>query len=113
MMGYCREQVMYILTKEGQQKALEIKLGKKPSQEPAPHININHFTANGPTQLGNNNNQNIEYFFQELADKIDASDASLEEKKTAKQMLANVLQHPIFCTLLGVGAQAIIDRLLR
>jgi hypothetical protein len=71
------------------------------------------FNISGSTgvQIGNQNSMQISDAFKALAENIDKSDVSEEEKKEAKGLLAKAVEHPLLSALLGGLAQGIITAL--
>ncbi len=71
---------------------------------PAPVYNIN---ANN-VQIGDNNVQHIAASLVGLGQQIDASSASVEEKKEAKGLILRALAHPVTSKLLGAAVAGIV-----
>ena len=103
---------MVQLTEEGQGRAISVEAEKHilPKQENASSVTIGELHAHGPTQVGNNNTQNIENVFTAIIEKIDQADASDAEKQEVKGRLKAFLEHPLTNTALGLSP-AIIQTL--
>ena len=56
---------------------------------------------NASVQVGNNNVQNISNVFKFIIEQIDKSDATSEEKRSAKEHLKKFIEHPLVNTILG------------
>jgi len=99
------------LTEIGQGRAIssELKIGR--DIQTTPNIHIGTLNANGNTQIGNHNTQNIEIVFKELVEKIDNADAPEEQKQEAKSRLQKFLEHPLIGTALGLGGSALMASL--
>lgn len=70
------------------------------SREKSRTTNINISHSHG-IQIGDHNVQTIIDTFNTLIQKIDAADASPEEKAEAKGRLAKFLEHPLVCSVIG------------
>ncbi|MGH0033931.1 MAG: hypothetical protein ACQGVK_02770 [Myxococcota bacterium] len=95
------------LTEEGQGRAISVEAAKHATSSPqasSGDIHIGTLNASGPTQVGNQNVQNIENALTMLIQQIDATEASEEEKKSAKALLVGFLKHPLTSAVLGAGA---------
>lgn len=68
-------------------------------------INI---TGSSAFQIGNQNSMQISDAFKSLIENIDKSDASEEEKKEAKGLLAKAVEHPLVSAVLGGLAQGVV-----
>lgn len=71
-----------------------------------------HFNNSSGIQIGDHNTQQIQVAIQDLAQKIDNSDAPPEQKQEAKSRLADFLKHPATVAVLGAAATAIAAKLL-
>lgn len=91
------------LTEEGQCRALSVINQKTPEPSVA-SINIGQITNNGPSQIGNNNVQNITNILSQLMEQADKTNASEEEKKDFKSKVNAVLSHPLINTIISAGA---------
>jgi len=94
------------LTEEGQGRAISVDAASrnpKPVAEMHGSINIGTMNANGATQIGHGNVQNIENVIQTWLALIDAADAPEEQKKEAKGLLAKFVEHPLVNTCLGIA----------
>lgn len=96
------------LTEEGQGRAISVGAADHALPLSGSNIQIGTLNAHGPTQLGDNNTQNIEYVFNSIIDKIDSSDAPEEEKIEVRNLLGKFIAHPLTNTVLG-AASAIIS----
>jgi len=99
------------LTEYGQGRAVSATMEKDIPTETSSQINIGTLNADGNTQIGSHNTQNIEIIFQELIDKINNADALEEDKQEVKGKLKAFLEHPLVGTALGVGVQALLTSL--
>lgn len=101
---------LYNLTTEGQGRAISVEAAKNYTKKPQqPMVNIG--TIQGPTQIGNNNTQNIEGVFEYILTEIEKSEAPKKEKEEAKGLLQKALAHPITSSIIGAGVGALISRL--
>lgn len=91
------------LTEEGQCRAISVINQKDPAPS-TPLINIGQITNNGPSQIGNNNIQNITNILSQLMEQADKTTASEEEKKDFKSKVNAVLSHPLINTVISAGA---------
>ena len=91
------------LTEEGQCRAISVINQKGPESSVA-SISIGQITNNGPTQIGNNNVQNITNILTKLIEQVDKTTASEEEKKDFKAKVNAVLSHPLINTVIAAGA---------
>lgn len=71
---------------------------------------INFYNSQG-IQIGDYNIQNVIDMFEELAAKIEESDATTEEKLEAKNRLSAFLNHPIASSVLGGVSGSLVGRL--
>lgn len=100
---------LFMLTAEGHGRAISVEGSKNYTERPRePSVNTGNITVHGPTQIGNNNIQNIENVIGGLIEKIDNADASEKEKKEAKSRLRAFLEHPLTNTAIGAGTSALI-----
>lgn len=90
-------------TVEGQALALSV-IKRNESQTSAPVFNIGQITNNAPSQIGNNNIQNITNILSQLMEQADKTTASEEEKKDFKAKVNAVLSHPLINTVISAGA---------
>jgi hypothetical protein len=79
-----------------------------PAQRAATTINIANSSG---IQIGDRNVQHIANSLVGLIEKIDASDASKEEKAKAKRMLLAVLENPTVAAVLGGAAAGVLGLL--
>lgn len=91
------------LTEEGQCRAISV-INQKKSEPTTPAINIGQITNNAPSQIGNNNVQNMTYILTQLLDQADKTDAPEETKKDFKSKVNALLSHPLFNTIISAGA---------
>lgn len=88
----------YSLTEEGRARARSCML-RKNDGEMGRSIVVNGDNAN--VQVGNNNVQNISNVFRFVIEQIDKSNATNEEKCSAKEHLKKFIEHPLVNTILG------------
>lgn len=88
----------YSLTEEGRARARSCML-RKNEGETGHSVIING--DNASVQVGNNNIQNISNVFKFLIEQIDKSNATSEEKRSAKENLKKFIEHPLVNTILG------------
>lgn len=74
------------------------------SPTPTPVYNINAHNV----QIGDHNVQHIAASLVGLGQQIDASSASVEEKKEAKGLILRALEHPVTSKLLGAAVAGIV-----
>lgn len=79
-------------------KFMKGAIGEK--AKPQQTINIHSAQA---VQIGDYNTQQITATIQTLVQKIDASDASQDEKAEAKSLLQNFLDHPLVAAVIGAA----------
>lgn len=91
------------LTEEGQCRAISV-INQKSQDCSVTAINIGQITNNGPTQIGNNNVQNITNILTQLMEQVDKTTASEEEKKDFKAKVNALLSHPLINTVIAAGA---------
>lgn len=91
------------LTEEGQCRAISV-INQKTAEPSIASINIGQITNNGPSQIGNNNIQNITNILSQLMEQADKTTASEEEKKDFKSKVNAVLSHPLINTVISAGA---------
>jgi len=113
-LGYIREDVWgrndtYLLTEEGRARARSCMLRKNEGETGHPVI-INGDNAN--VQVGNNNVQNISNVFKFIVEQIDKSNATNEEKRSAKENLKKFIEHPLINTILGTAGGTLTSLLL-
>lgn len=99
----------YLLTEEGRARARSCML-RKNEGETGHSVIING--DNASVQVGNNNIQNISNVFRFMIEQIDKSNATSEEKHSAKECLKRFIEHPLVNTILGT-AGGILTSLLR
>ena len=102
-LGYIEEAIWikfgsYVLTEEGRARARSCML-RKNEGETGHSVIING--DNASVQVGNNNIQNISNVFKFLIEQIDKSNATSEEKRSAKENLKKFIEHPLVNTILG------------
>jgi hypothetical protein len=73
------------------------KAGTSEMKNPTNTFNIH----GGQVQIGDNNTQNIVNALNALKEKIDAADATPEQKSGAKELLSNLIAHPLITSVLG------------
>ncbi len=97
------------LTEEGQGRAISADAAKHapPSQPNSGDIHIGTLNANGTTQVGNHNTQQIENVFTSIVEQIDETDAPDVDKQEAKTRLSSFLEHPLAGTIVGMTPMAI------
>jgi hypothetical protein len=114
--GYIKHPYMgggeiYSLTTEGQGRAISVERAKNYTEKPqSPNIHIE--AINGPTQIGNNNTQNIENAFEYILTEIENSNASIQEKTEAKNLLQKALAHPITYSIIGASVGVMLNKLM-
>lgn len=91
------------LTEEGQCRAISV-INQKAPEPSVPSISIGQITNNGPSQIGNNNVQNITNILSQLMEQADKTNASEEEKNDFKTKVNAVLSHPLINTIIAAGA---------
>ncbi len=91
------------LTEEGQCRAISV-INQKASEPSVPSISIGQITNNGPSQIGNNNVQNITNILSQLMEQADKTNATEEEKNDFKTKVNAVLSHPLINTIIAAGA---------
>lgn len=90
------------LTREGQARALSVKLvDKNITEHQSSSVTIGTFITHAPTQVGNGNIQNIESIFSCIQQRIDESYAPAHEKEEVKGLISRLLKHPLFCAIVG------------
>lgn len=89
------------ITEEGQGRAISYINADKNKNSSSEQVVIGTLNANAPTQIGNNNIQNIENVLTQLVEQIENSSASDEEKQAAKSKIKDLLDHPLINTLIG------------
>ena len=95
------------ITEEGQGRAISTEQAKHNMPVAGSNIQIGTLNSHGNTQIGDYNSQNVVNVFNHLIEKIDASDASAEEKNEAKQLLSKFIAHPLVNTVLGTSASVL------
>jgi len=113
--GYIKRRYMgggeiICLTTEGHGRAISYEAAKSYVEKPRQQT-LRIGAIHGPTQIGNNNIQNIEGVFEYLINGINGSDASEEEKREAKSLLKSALDHPLTSAIIGSSIGAIITML--
>ena len=103
---------IYSLTTEGQGRAISVEMSKNYTDKPQ-QSSINIGAIHGPTQIGNNNIQNIENVFEYILTEIEKSNASIQEKTEAKNLLQKTLSHPIISSIIGASVGAILNKLMK
>lgn len=88
----------YLLTAEGRARARSCMLRENDGKT-GHSVIING--DNASVQVGNNNVQNISNVFKFIIEQIDKSDATSEEKRSAKEHLKKFIEHPLVNTILG------------
>jgi hypothetical protein len=101
---------IYSLTTEGQGRAISCETAKNYTEKPQ-QSNITIGPIHGPTQIGDNNTQNIEGVFEYILTKIEKSEAPENEKEKAKGLLRKALEHPITNSIVGASVSALIAKL--
>jgi hypothetical protein len=101
---------LYNLTTEGHGRAISVEAAENYTEK-SQQQTVTIGTIQGPTQIGNNNTQNIEGIFEYLIGEIDSSNASEEQKKEAKNLLQKALAHPVTSAIIGSSVGAIISML--
>ncbi len=101
---------LFRLTTEGHGRAISVEAAENYKEKPQQQ-SVSIGTIHGPTQIGNNNTQNIEGVFEYLINEIDGSNASKEQKKEAKSLLQKALVHPVTSAIIGSGVGTIISML--
>ncbi len=99
------------LTEYGQGRAVSATMEKDIPTETSSQINIGTLNADGNTQIGSHNTQNIEIIFKELIENINDANAPEEQKQEAKSRMKAFLEHPLVGTALGLGGNAIMTLL--
>lgn len=79
---------------------------KSSSAKLAHHINI---TGAQSVQIGDYNTQNIINSFEELIERIEATDASSGEKAEVKSLMKNFLEHPLVVAVVGAVAGSVVS----
>ena len=88
----------YLLTDEGRARARSCMLRSNDNVSGYP---MSVTGDNNIIQVGNNNVQNISNVFKFLVEQIDKSNATSEEKLSAKENLKKFIEHPLVNTILG------------
>lgn len=71
-----------------------------------------HINSSSNFQAGSNNTQNItQTSIEALIQQIDASAATPEQKREAKGLLAQLLEHPIFTSIVGGAVEGLMTNL--
>ena len=102
------------LTEEGQGRAISADAASrrpKPVTETPGTIHIGTVNANGATQIGHGNVQNVEGIVQAWLKQIDAADATQDQKDEAKGLLRKFIEHPLVNTCLGVVGGVLAQKL--
>ncbi|KAB0547884.1 hypothetical protein F7R01_10310 [Pseudomonas argentinensis] len=76
---------------------------RKPGAANQTSVQTNHITINNSSgiQVGNDNVMNIQNAFNDLIQRIDNSNGTLEDKQEAKSRIASLLKHPLVAAVLG------------
>lgn len=98
----------YSLTEEGRARARSCML-RKNEGETGHSVIING--DNASVQVGNNNIQNISNVFKFIIEQIDKSNATSEEKRSAKESLKKFIEHPLVNTVFGTVGGALANLL--
>ena len=98
----------YRLTEEGRARARSCML-RKNDGETGHSVIINGNNAN--VQIGNDNVQNISNVFKFMIEQIDKSNATKDEKHSAKEYLKKFIEHPLVNTILGTAGSALTNLL--
>lgn len=98
----------YLLTEEGRARARSCML-RKNDGEMGHSVIINGDNAN--VQVGNYNVQSISNVFKFMIEQIEKSDATNEEKHSAKESLKKFIEHPLVNTILGTAGGALTSLL--
>lgn len=85
----------------------QLKIRKAGTSEMKNPTNTFHIHG-GQVQIGDNNTQNIVNALNALKEKIDAADATPEQKSGAKELLGNLIAHPLVTSVLGGFAGAVM-----
>lgn len=112
-LGYIKEAVWikencYSLTEEGRARARSCML-RKNDEKMGHSVIINGDNAN--VQVGSNNVQNISNVFRFMIEQIDKSNATVEEKRSAKENLKKFIEHPLVNTIFGTVGGALANLL--
>ncbi len=76
-------------------------------------IHIETIHANGSTQIGNNNIQNIDKVFNDIHNEIDNYIATPEEKAEAKGVLAKAIQNPIIAGIISAATGTAVGEIVK
>jgi hypothetical protein len=87
---------------------LEVKKQGSPERQQWHGSSTFNITGAQNVQIGDHNVQNVVSVLKSLSAEIDNSDASVEEKRDAKQRLHEFLKHPIISGALGGATGQII-----
>lgn len=112
-LGYVKEAIWikygsYALTEEGRARARSCMLQEKDGKT-GHSVIINGDNAN--VQVGNYNVQSISNVFKFMIEQIEKSDATNEEKHSAKESLKKFIEHPLVNTILGTAGGALTSLL--
>jgi hypothetical protein len=103
LMPYCRLSARGVdVVESGSSPDLKVEFMSTPT------VNI---SGSSNFMIGNHNTQHIQQNFHELIQAIDKSDATPEQKAEAKGLLRKTLEHPLFNSLVGAGASALLGAL--
>lgn len=99
------------LTTEGQGRAISIEQAefKKPVLGSTVHIGT--LNNHGATQIGDGNTFNFEAVFNEIVNRLDSAEASVEEIKEAKSLLGKFIEHPVTNTVFGASLGILFKQL--
>jgi hypothetical protein len=98
----------YSLTEEGRARARSCMLRKNDGKL-GHSVIVNGDNAN--IQVGNNNVQNVSNVFKFIIEQIDKSNATSEEKRSAKESLKKFIEHPLVNTVFGTVGGALANLL--
>lgn len=100
--------VSFLLTEEGQARALSVINAKPNNNESSSKVSIGTLYNSGNMQVGDNNTQNIDNAVNTILNSIDKANAPEEQKEEAKNLLMKFIAHPLTQTLIsaasGIGA---------
>ena len=80
--------------------------GGASSRPSAQHINISNAQS---VQIGDHNAQTIINSFETLVDRINSSNASVDDKRSAKKLMDDFLKHPIVVSVLGSTVKGLLS----
>ncbi|MGZ8315979.1 MAG: hypothetical protein ACXW3B_12495 [Telluria sp.] len=79
----------------------QLKFRKGGTREIQKPNNTFNFHGSQQVQIGDHNTQNIVNALQDLKNKIDGADVSLEEKQEANALFGKFIAHPLVTSVLG------------